>query len=75
MIFISHALRFQNVPRKYHCPRCKTEEIIEYDDSFDCPICRLEFEKRDCDLYEDDQILSVEEKLEIVSTLINNNED
>ena len=72
MIFTSHALRFQTMPRKYHCPRCKTEEIIEHDDSFDCPICRLEFEKKDCDLFEDDQILAVEEKKGIVRTLINN---
>jgi len=63
------------MPRKYHCPRCKTEEIIEYDDSFDCPICSLEFEKKDCELLEDDQILAVEEKLEIVKTIVNNNED
>jgi len=61
--------------RKYHCPRCKTEAIIEYDHSFDCPIYRLEFEKKDCDLFEDDEILDVEEKLEIVSTLVFDNED
>ena len=71
MIFNSHALRSQNMPNKYHCPRCKTGEIIEYDHSFDCPICRLEFEKKDCDLFEDDQILAVEEKLEIVKTIVN----
>jgi len=49
--------------KTYHCPRCGTESIMEYDDSFDCPVCRLEFSKASCDRHEDDDsaILSYEE--------------
>ena len=55
--------------KKYHCPRCKKEEIANYTDSFDCLSCNLEFEKKDCDELEDSQILSVEEKLGIIKEL------
>ena len=55
--------------RKYHCPRCGNEDIVDYTDSFDCPFCKLEFEKRDCDELEDSQILAIEEKLGIVDAI------
>ena len=56
--------------KRYHCPRCGSKKIIEYDDSFDCPICQLEFEKADCDRLEDDtDILSIEEKLNLFKAL------
>ncbi|MFX1276978.1 MAG: hypothetical protein ACFFBP_06820 [Promethearchaeota archaeon] len=46
-----------------YCPRCKnTEGLIEYDESFDCPKCRLEFSKKDLVELEDQDILSIEEK-------------
>jgi uncharacterized Zn finger protein (UPF0148 family) len=48
--------------RIFHCPRCKNKKIIDYGDSFDCPICNQEFEKKDFDLYDEEDILSVEEK-------------
>ena len=62
--------RYVALTKKYHCPRCKNEKIIEYDDSFDCPICRLEFEKKNFEIFEDDEILAVEEKVKIVKTLL-----
>ena len=60
------------VPKKniYHCPRCKTTKVIDYEASFDCPHCTLEFEKKDFELFEDDEILAVEEKVAIVKALL-----
>ncbi len=57
------------VKKKYHCPRCGNEDIVDYTDSFDCPSCGFEFDKKDCDELEDSQILSVEEKLGITEAL------
>ena len=57
------------VEKKYHCPRCGNEDIVDYTDSFDCPSCELEFEKKDCDELEDSQILAVEEKLGVIEAI------
>lgn len=61
--------------KTYHCPRCGNKEIIEYSDSFDCPLCSLEFEKQDCDELEDANILAVQEKLGIIKALGLDNQD
>ena len=59
-----------NNSKQYHCPRCGTEVITEFDDSFDCPRCRLEFEKADCDRLEDDSaILSINEKYDLFKAM------
>jgi hypothetical protein len=57
----------------YYCPRCGCKEIVEYDNSFDCTICKdkggipLEFDKEDFDIIEDKtNILSVQEKLAFI---------
>ena len=56
----------------YRCPRCKHTKIIDYGDTFDCPICVLEFEKKDVDEIKDENsILSIEEKLGIIKELKN----
>ena len=55
--------------KKYHCPRCHNDKIIDYEDTFECPKCRLEFEKRDFELFDEDQILSIEEKLKLTKIL------
>ena len=56
--------------KELHCPRCKNNKIIDYGDTFDCLICKLEFEKKDLELYDDESaILSIEEKLDIVKVL------
>ena len=49
----------------YRCPRCKGENIIEYVDSIECLTCKMEFEKEDLEKFEEDSILSIEEKLDI----------
>ncbi|MBY9007893.1 MAG: hypothetical protein KGD63_14220 [Candidatus Lokiarchaeota archaeon] len=49
--------------KNYHCPRCGGVDIYELDDSFNCFNCKLEFEKKDCDEFNDENILSVEEKM------------
>jgi len=54
---------------KYRCPRCKNEDIIEYIETFDCPICFLEFEKKDFELYDESDILSIKEKMAIIKAL------
>ena len=60
---------------KFHCPRCKNEKTIDYGDTFDCPLCNLEFEKKDFEIFDDeDDILSIEEKLGIVKVLNTNSE-
>lgn len=58
---------------KLHCPRCKNKKIIDYGDTFDCPICNLEFEKKDLETFEDESnILSIEEKLDVAKVLKTN---
>jgi hypothetical protein len=50
-------------PVPLHCPRCgNIKNLIVYEETFDCPSCKLEFEIKDIELYDDDQILSIEEK-------------
>ena len=55
--------------RIFHCPRCKNERIIDYGDSFDCTICNQEFEKKDFELYDEEDILSIEEKKAVAEKL------
>ena len=62
--------------KKLHCPRCQSDKLIDYGDTFDCLVCKLEFEKKDLELYDDEsEILSIEEKLEIIKVLKTNSED
>lgn len=60
----------------YYCPRCGCKDIIDYDKSFDCPICKdekglpLEFDKEDFNIIGDkSNILSVQEKLALIREL------
>ena len=59
----------------YYCPRCNSTNIIEYDKSFDCPLCGQEFEKVDFERFDVDDILSVEEKRVFVKALIDIKKD
>jgi len=52
-----------------HCPRCGNKQLIVHDDTFDCPTCNLEFEMKDLDLFDDDNILSIEEKKHVTEAL------
>jgi rubredoxin len=55
---------------RYYCPRCGNKNIIEYEETFDCPICELEFDKKDFKLIEDkSSILSLQEKSGIAKVL------
>ena len=49
-------------PNGFSCPRCGSKSIINYDVTFDCPNCILEFEKSDFEYFDDDEILSIDEK-------------
>jgi len=50
-------------PVPLHCPRCgNTKDLIVYTNTFECTKCKKEFEKIDLELYDDDQILSIDEK-------------
>lgn len=56
-------------PIDLHCPRCRGKDLVIYEDSFDCLVCQLEFEKKDLILFEDEDILSIEEKLAFTENL------
>ena len=58
--------------KNYHCPRCKSTEIYDYGERFDCMKCILEFEKKDFETLDDEDILSTQEKLKIVNIFKNN---
>ena len=51
-----------------YCPRCHGDELIIYSDSFQCINCDMEFEKDDIGKFEDDEILSIGEKLALRSS-------
>ena len=46
-----------------HCPRCGRLEIVVFEYTFRCSKCMLMFEIQDLELFNDDEILSIEEKL------------
>ena len=72
---ISASEKFLIMKENLHCPRCKSKKVIDYGDTFDCPICNLEFEKKDFKLFDDESdILAIEEKVEIVKVLKTNSE-
>lgn len=57
----------------YFCPYCKSYDIIDFGDCFDCMHCTdnngmpLEFEKIDCDTIQDRSlILANREKMKII---------
>lgn len=52
--------------KEFHCPRCQNSNIIEYSDSIECPICKLEFYKKDLIKYKDNQILAIQEKSDFI---------
>ena len=58
----------------YYCPRCGTNEISEYKDTFECMKCRdkdgfpLEFEKKLIGQIPDDDIMTIREMDAFVDT-------
>ena len=58
--------------KKYLCPRCRSEKIIDLGDVIECVICKDEFEKSDLETFEDkSNILSVREKKRILDSIPN----
>ena len=49
------------------CPRCGSENLIMYGETFDCMDCQMEFETIDVARYEEEDILSIEEKKHVRS--------
>ena len=47
------------------CPRCGCENLIMYGETFDCTDCQMEFETIDVARFEEEDILSIEEKKHI----------
>jgi len=47
--------------KKVHCPRCKSEDIIEYDEFIHCIKCKLDFDKKFLNKIDDDDILARQE--------------
>ena len=45
----------------YHCPVCKSKDVIEYEDMIECPSCNLEFFKEGLGEIDDENKLSVQE--------------
>jgi hypothetical protein len=54
--------------QKFHCPRCRSKDIIEYDDFIECPKCDLEFDKEFLGVIPDEDILSRQELIGISNT-------
>ncbi len=58
---------FREMKKKYSCPRCNGNNVVEYDESIDCVDCKLEFHKYEIDTIEDKStILSIQEKMAIL---------
>ena len=55
--------------KNYQCPRCNNKKIISYENTIECPNCALEFDKADLDLLEENQILSIKEKLSFIESI------
>jgi hypothetical protein len=45
----------------YHCPACKSSDIIENEGTIHCPKCKLDFNKEHLGKIDDENILSVQE--------------
>ena len=60
-------------PISLHCPRCGNTQLIVHEESFDCTKCGKEFEIRDLEQFDDDQILSIDEKKRFFEDSKNNN--
>ena len=55
--------------KDFNCPRCKSENFINYFDTIECFKCKLEFYKKDLiDIKDESTILSIQEKKNIIAT-------
>ena len=51
------------------CPRCHCRKIIDYEDTFECSECMLEFEKKDFKNVDEIDLLSIQEKMRVIRIL------
>jgi len=54
---------------KQLCPRCRSTKIVEYDTTFECRECKLEFKKENLVDLDDEDVLSVQEMKGILDEL------
>jgi len=55
------------MPSEYHCPRCKSEKVIVYDDHIECTQCGLRFFIKDIESdIDEENLLSEQEKKDII---------
>ena len=56
--------------KTYHCPRCKKKYLLDVYDTVWCPICEIEFDKKDFELFDDEEnILTVDEKVGFIKKM------
>jgi hypothetical protein len=61
--------------KNYHCPRCKSEEVIDLGDSIGCTVCKdkdglpLEFDKILLGTVPDDEVLARQETSGFLSSI------
>jgi hypothetical protein len=60
----------KNKKSEYKCPRCLGDCLINYEETVECVKCQLEFDKKDLENLESDQILAVSEKFFFVKMFI-----
>ncbi|MFX1500752.1 MAG: hypothetical protein ACFFDH_07285 [Promethearchaeota archaeon] len=52
------------MPSEFYCPRCQSEEYIEYEDHIECLRCGLEFSKESLEMDIDIEDIAAEEELQ-----------
>ena len=57
---------------KLKCPRCNTLNLIDYGEIIECPVCKLEFHKKDLLTLDRKEILSISEKIAFMKSIKNN---
>jgi transposase-like protein len=55
-----------NSKDEYYCPRCKSKNLLVYDEIIECPQCQLTFTKKFLKELQDDSILAEEEKADFI---------
>ena len=60
--------------KKYHCPRCKSENLILYSEIIECPNCNLSFTKQILDKLEDEDVMADEELRQIIRHIYDQND-
>ena len=56
--------------KKYRCPKCRREEIIDQGEPIGCMPCDLEFDKSDLETFDEEDILARSEKQGIIKVFL-----